>query len=262
MEKLETLEVGREGPRGWIRLNRPDKLNPLGGRTLHELITAAAWASQEEGLKVVVVSGSGRAFSSGAELGTFRSGASAGGADSSGAREAADLGRRMVEAVESIRAVTVASIRGHCVGGGVLLAAACDLRWAEAGTRFAIPELDLGIPLAWGGIPRLVREIGPALTKELVMTCRPFDAEEAARIGLVNRVLPAGELDAGVESLVGELVAKSAYTLSATKAHVNAVTAQMVGVDRSWADADGLVVAQRDPDSRAVAENYLRRLSR
>ena len=65
------------------------------------------------------------------------------------------------------------------MGGGLVLAAACDLRIAAASARFSIPEIDLGIPLAWGGIPRLVREIGPALTKELVITCREFSPQEA-----------------------------------------------------------------------------------
>src|SRR5690606_19166115 len=101
-------------------------------------------------------------------------------------REAADAGRRAADALEAMRPVTVARIHGHCVGGAVVLAAACDLRVAAASTRFAIPEVDLGIPLAWGGIPRLVREIGPALTKELVMTCRPFGADEAKAAGLLN----------------------------------------------------------------------------
>ena len=92
----------------------------------------------------------------------------------------------MAEAMENLSAVSVASIRGHCVGGGVVLAATCDLRIAASDARFSIPEIDLGIPLAWGGIPRLVREVGPALTKELVMTCRPFGADEAraARVRL------------------------------------------------------------------------------
>ena len=70
-----------------------------------------------------------------------------------------------------MRALTIARIQGWCVGGGLVLAAACDLRLAADTARFSIPEVDLGIPLAWGGIPRLVREIGPALTKELVLTC-------------------------------------------------------------------------------------------
>src|SRR6185437_9411792 len=175
------IDVKVSGPRGDITLNRPAKLNPLSTTTLHELVSAARYLDTCAEVKVVGVSGSGRAFSA-----------------------AADAARRMADAIEAMNAATVASIHGHCVGGGVVLASACDLRIAADDTRFSIPEVDLGIPLAWGGIPRLVREIGPARTKELVMTCRPFGADEALAAGFLNRVVPASDLTAAVDELVGQ----------------------------------------------------------
>ena len=263
--EFTTIQVDVDGARGSIALNRPDKLNPLGATTLAELAEAARFLDARPEVKVVVVSGRGRAFSAGADLAAF---SAAPGGDSAppgptgaaGSREGADLGRRMAEAIEAMRAVTVARLHGHVVGGGVVLASACDLRVAAEDVRFSIPEVDLGIPLAWGGIPRLVREIGPALTKELVMTCRPFGAEEARASGFVNRVVPAAELDGAVEDLVELLLTKSALTLSATKAHVNAVTESMVGTARAWNDADSLVTALRDPESRAAGAAYLDRV--
>ncbi len=167
----------------------------------------------------------------------------------------------MAEAIEAMTAVTIAQIHGHCVGGAVVLAAACDLRIAAEDTRFAIPEVDLGIPLTWGGIPRLVREIGPARTKELVMTCRPFGAAEALAAGFLNRVVPAAGLDAEIDELVGLLVDKSAFTLTATKRHTNAVTDVMVGAARAWNDADSLVTALHDPESRAAGVAYVQGLA-
>jgi enoyl-CoA hydratase/carnithine racemase len=140
-----------------------------------------------------------------------------------------------------------------------VLAAACDLRIAGDDARFSIPEVDLGIPLAWGGVPRLIREIGSARTKELVMTCRPFTSTEAEAIGFVNRVVSPSDLDAEIDTWVETLVAKSALTLRATKQHANAVTAAMVGLDRAWSDADALVSALGDPESRASAQAYLAR---
>ncbi|MFP3899328.1 MAG: enoyl-CoA hydratase/isomerase family protein [Acidimicrobiia bacterium] len=261
-----TLEVGAEGPRGWITLARPEKLNPLGTATLGELVDAARWCDARPDLKVVVVSGQGRAFSAGADLAAFGgTGDTAGaGGDAAGAagppadpREAADAGRRAADALEAMRAVTVARIHGHCVGGAVVLAAACDLRVAAASTRFAIPEVDLGIPLAWGGIPRLVREVGPALTKELVMTCRPFGADEAKAAGFLNRVVPDGDLDREVDALVAQLVGKPALALDVTKRHVGAVADGTVATARAFGDADTLVTALHDPESRAVAARYL-----
>ncbi len=253
----ETIEVEVDEAVGRVTLNRPAKLNPLSAATLLELVDAFSALDRVDGLKVVVVSGRGRAFSAGADLDFFDATPADGGLDP---RSAADAGRLMVESLERLGAVTIAAIRGHCVGGGVVLAAGCDLRVAAGDTRFSIPEVDLGIPLAWGGIPRLVREIGPAMTKELVMTCRPFDAEEARALGFVNRVVPDDELSAEVDALVSHLTAKSTLTLRATKRHVNAVTESMSGAVRNWNDADSLVVALHDEESRAAASVYLDRI--
>lgn len=256
--QFSEIAVDVDGPRGDITLNRPAKLNPLSTTTLNELVSAARYLDTLAEVKVVVVAGNGRAFSAGADLASFTT------AESSAAvaRDAADAGRRMAEAIEAMRAVTIAKIHGHCVGGGVVLASACDLRIAADDTRFSIPEVDLGIPLAWGGIPRLVREIGPARTKELVMTCRPFGAAEALAAGFLNRTVPASDLAGAVDELVGQLTGKSALTLTATKRHTNAVTESMVGTVRAWNDADSLVTALRDPESRAAGAAYLEGLRR
>lgn len=248
---FETIIATADGPRGELRLNRPEKLNPLSMHTLHEIELAARWFDEHHDLKVVLVSGAGRSFSAGADLSSF---------SGSGAMEDRQVGWRMGRALDEMRAVTVARIQGWCVGGGLIVAAGCDLRVAAQSARFSIPEVDLGIPLAWGGIPRLVREIGPALTKELVMTCRPFDAAEAKAAGFLNRVVPDDELDAQVEALVAQLVQKPKLALLETKAHVNAVTESMVGTGRSWADADGLYAGLRDEEGRASARAYVERL--
>lgn len=250
---FDTIAVSVEGARGSLQLNRPDKLNPLSTHTLHEIELAARWFDEQLELKVVVVSGAGRAFSAGADLSAF---------STSAPPEDRQQGWRMGRALDEMRAVTVARLHGWCVGGGLIVAAGCDLRIAARTARFSIPEVDLGIPLAWGGIPRLVREIGPALTKELVMTCRPFDADEALRSGFLNKVVDDDQLDAEVEALVQTLLAKPKLALLETKAHVNAVTESMVGTGRSWADADGLFAGLRDPEGRASAQAYVERLRR
>lgn len=250
---FDSLLVTVDGPVGRLTLNRPDKLNPLSWRTLAEIAAAARWFDGQSDVKVVVVSGAGRAFSAGADLSTF-SGPPDGDITT---REMADHGRRMADAVESMRQLAIASIRGWCVGGGLVLAAACDLRVAANSARFSIPEVDLGIPLAWGGIPRLVREIGPALTKELVLTCRPFDAAEAKTAGFLNTVVDDSQLEATTEELAATLAVKARHALFSTKAHVNAVTDQMVGTMRSWGDADGLVTAFSDDECAAARRAYL-----
>jgi|TARA_B100000745_G_scaffold286578_1_gene222625 enoyl-CoA hydratase/carnithine racemase len=166
----------------------------------------------------------------------------------------------MADALERTSPVLIAALHGHVVGGGLVVAAACDLRIATTDVSFSIPEVDLGIPLAWGGIPRLVREIGPALTKELVMTCRPFGAEEAMAAGFLNRIVAADALDSAIEEMAEAVASRPRVAVLATKRHVNAVTDQMVGTGRSWSDADGLTAALRDPEGRASRAAYLERL--
>ena len=249
---FNTLNVAVEGSIGHLTLDRPKNLNPLSSETLSELAAAAHWFDQQTGVKVVIVGGAGRAFSAGADLNTFS------GKQDVSTRESADRGREMADALENMRALTIAEIRGWCIGGGLVLAAACDLRVAAEDARFSIPEIDLGIPLAWGGIPRLVREIGPALTKELVLTCRPFDAAEAKAAGFLNRLVPEEELKDHVLELASSLAAKASHAIFSTKRHVNAVTNQMVGTMRSWSDADGLVTALSDPECAEARREYLR----
>src|SRR4051812_32866142 len=257
--EFTSIEVQADGARGRLSLNRPQKLNPLSTTTLLEIAAAARWFDEQRAVKVVVVEGRGRAFSAGADLAAFApSGTTADGpAATLSQRDAADAGRRMADAVEAMNAVTVARIQGHCVGGGVVLAAACDLRVAADTARFSIPEVDLGIPLAWGGIPRLVREIGPALTKELVMTCRPFGPEEARAMRFVNRVVPLAELEAEVANVAEKLASQPAYSLVITKRHVNAVAEEAGSTGQAFREVETLLEALRDEESLATMGRYL-----
>ena len=246
-----TLEVSAEGPIGRIWLNRPDRLNALSTELLTELAAAARYFDSQDQVKAVIVAGRGRAFCAGADLQGFPQ------LDDVNLRAAADAGRVMADSLEAMRAVTIAQIHGWCVGGGLVLAAACDLRLAAEDARFSIPEVDLGIPLAWGGIPRLVREIGPALTKELVITCRAFDAREAQSSGFLNRCLSADTLAGEVQALAEQIAAKPALPVFATKRHTNAVTANMVGIERAWSDADGLIAGLLDPECADARAAYI-----
>lgn len=252
MPEYGTIRVEVEGRIGRLVLNRPEKLNALSGELLAEVIDGARWFDSQPEVRVVIIAGEGRAFSAGADIAESRDGLMP-------PDRRSDLGRRMADAVEAMTAVTIARIHGHCVGGAVVLASACDLRVASFETRFSIPEIDLGIPLAWGGIPRLVREIGPAMAKELVMTCRPFTAEEAREIGFLNRAVPRERLDDEVNELAEQLAGKPGLPLRATKQHVDAVTRTMVAMDRAWSDAHALMAARADEESQQAARAYLER---
>lgn len=249
------LRVTVDGPVATITLDRPEVLNALSLTLLGSLVDACAWLGSRPEIRVVVVTGAGRTFSAGADLSTLDH---LRGGDETAARAAAGAGDRAATAIESLDAVTVAAIQGRCVGGGVVLALACDLRVASETARFSIPEIDLGIPLAWGGIPRLLREVPPAVARDLVLTCREFGAAEAQQLGLVSRVHPPDHLDAAVTDLAVELAGKARLPVRATLDAVR--TALGVGAPAGWSDADVLLSAVRDPESMAAGQRYLDRV--
>ncbi len=198
-----------------ITIERPQTLNSLTGSTLTALARAAAEVSaRRDSLKVVLLAGRGRAFSSGLDLRMLEPDCGV------PVREIVRGGQTVMEAFDAIPAVTVAVLRGAVVGGGVVLASACDLRIAAEDTHFALPEVDLGVPVRWGGVPRLLRELGPSLARELMLTCRPFTAQEAKTAGFLTRVVPPGELDDAVRELAETLCAKPAHALRAVKRSV------------------------------------------
>ena len=245
----ETITATIEHGIGRLTLNQPDKLNPLGTNTLQDIIDATTWFNKEN-VSVVIVSGNGRAFTAGFDLREFTN------TDSNG-KDGAVLGREMAEAVDRMKPITIASLHGYCIGGGVVLASACDLRIASENTTFSIPEVDLGIPLAWGGIPRLVREIGPAMTKELVMTCRPFDAEEAKSLGFINRVVKDADLESQTMNMAEAIRKRPQSVIETTKNQVRAATDDLASTKNEWVGEMLIGAANKDSVARSAAQNYL-----
>ena len=259
---FETLIVEMDGPIGTLALNRPDKLNALSPAVLRELAAAARWFDEQPDVRVVIVRGEGRAFSAGADLGEPMSAAmtaSTAASDWIARRARGQLGYHMAAAVENMRAVTIAQVHGYAIGGGIVLMAACDLRVVAEDTVLFIPEVDLGIPLAWGGIPRLVREIGPALTKELVMTCRRFTPAEAKGAGFVNRVVALEQLAAECAELARTVAEKPSVPILITKERVNSAAHEMASRGNTFADGDTLLGVLGDPAGAEAREQYVQR---
>ena len=246
---FETLTVEIEEGIGRLTLNRPEKLNPLGTNTLQEIVEATGWFD-ERNVPVVIISGEGRAFSSGFDLREFINGNPEG-------PNGPAVGKQMADAIENMQAVAIAAVHGHCVGGGVVLVGACDLRIAATNTVFSIPEVDLGIPLAWGGIPRLVREIGPAMTRELVMTCRPFNAEEAKSIGFVNRVVTSEDLEEETLKLAKAIKKRPQSVIQTTKKQVQSAAEDLTSTQKEWIGEILISVAGLDQDAKESAQKYL-----
>src|SRR3954466_3714742 len=202
------VEFQREGGVARIFLNRPQKVNALDSATLDAL--AAALQKVDEGIRVVVLGGHGKAFCAGADVNELRS------LDPQTAREFIGRVHRACDAVRKLPMPVVARLHGAVIGAGLELAAACDLRIAAQGTRFAMPEVRLGIPSVVDAalLPRLM---GSGRAAWLVLTGEAIDAERAYAWGLVEELCAAAELDQAIGRLVQRLLAADARALRLQK---------------------------------------------
>jgi enoyl-CoA hydratase/carnithine racemase len=251
---MDVIRVGDAKGVRTITLDRPERLNALGPQVREALENAVADTAGSE-VRVVVFQGEGRCFSAGADLkdpeppqSTWQ-----------GRRRAAGRWGRLLDAIEALPQVTIASLHGHVIGGAVLLAVSCDLRVAAPDVQLSIPELALGIPLTWGGVPRLVREIGMPRTRELVLTGHVVGAVQALAWGLVHRV---GDRDAETKKLIEELLAMPEGPVSITKDSLRAYGHSVVAHEAAWADADLLDSSRSNDESREAAARYFERFSR
>jgi enoyl-CoA hydratase/carnithine racemase len=217
-----------------ITLERPHKLNALDDATRSGLHDAVRDLADRSGVRVIVLAGAGRAFSAGADLAERVEVPP----DPLARRRASGRWQRLLDDLERLPQVTVARLQSHVIGGGALLAAACDLRVAADDLAVAIPEVAIGIPLTWAGLPRLVREIGLPRTRELVMTGRRLGAGEAQAWGYVHRVVPPAELDGAVDALVSELLSQPPAALALTVDALRALGRALSAPDTAWADPD------------------------
>ncbi len=251
---METLSVARDPARPGlmtVTLNRPQKLNAINAAMHADLQRLCLELRQDSETRVVILTGAGRAFSAGADISARRGAAAEAPPMDDGTpsvleqRRRAGMGNRSAELLESLDQVTIGAINGLCIGGAVVLASCLDIRLAARSAWFSIPEVDLDIPLTWNALPRLMREIGPARTKELVMTCDRFSAEDALRWGFVNHVVADEELLPRTLALAETLLAKDPLALALTKSTTNALAQQMVPAGPTVSDRDLLLLARR-----------------
>jgi len=209
-----TVVVDRRDAVAVLTIDRQDALNALNVETLTELRDRLRELSDDESTRVVVLTGAGdRAFVAGADI-KYMAGL---GADE--AKEWGGLGHEAAGLLEQMPKPTIAAINGFALGGGCALALGCDLRYASRRARLGQPEIDLGIVPGWGGTQRLPRVCGLGLAKDLILTGRQVDAEEALRIGLVNAIADP-VLDHALE-VAQKLAAKSPGALAVAKRLLN-----------------------------------------
>ena len=234
-----------------ITLNRPEKLNAINFRMHAELQQACRDLADDADARVVIVTGAGRAFSAGADLGASpsdpnRPPLASSTTERSPLRERirSSAGNRTCAALEGLDQVTIGAVNGLAIGGAVVFLACLDIRLAAESSWFSIPEVDLEIPLTWNALPRLMREIGPARTKELVMTCDRFSSEDALRWGFLNHRVPDAELLARARDLARKLLEKDPVSLALTKSTCNALAESKVPAHETQSDRDYLVLAR------------------
>jgi len=185
-----------------ITVNRPDKLNALNDVVMTELGAAVDEAIARDDVGGVLLTGAGRAFVAGADIGEMVD------EDALSMKARAERGQRTFRRFETSPKPTVAAINGFALGGGCELAMACHIRIACEAAKFGQPEVKLGILPGYGGTQRLPRLVGKGRALQLLMTGEMIDAAEAYRIGLVNRVVPAAELIAAARAMLGTIIAQ------------------------------------------------------
>ena len=199
----------------WITLNRPDKLNSIDSETMRRLYEVLDEVEDDQRVRCVVIRGSGRAFSAGADVDELMK---------LTPEEAEEISRRGHETMVKIYSMpkpVIAAINGYALGGGCELASACDIRIASEKARFGQPEIKLGIIPGWGGTQLLARLIGVGRAMELILTGRIIDAEEAYKIGLVNKVVPHERLEEEVSELAKALASGAPIAMAEAKRLVN-----------------------------------------
>ena len=214
MTQTDKMRSRKDGNVGYVIFNNPERRNAVSLDMWEATARMLDGFDKDHEVRVVVLTGAGdKAFVSGADISRFE--------DERSNEEAIVRYNQAVEranaAVYNYPKPTIAMIRGYCIGGGVGLALCCDLRICSDDSRFGVPAAKLGLGYPFQGLKKLVDVVGPSFAKEIFYTARQFDAEEARIMGLVNRVVPAAELEAYVKTYAQMIGENAPLTIATTK---------------------------------------------
>jgi enoyl-CoA hydratase len=205
---MSNVLLTQEGGVAVVTINRPDKLNALNRRTVEEIAAAAELAQADDAATALVLTGAGeKAFVAGADIGEMAT------LKPAEAQEFSRFLQNSLDRLERGNKPVIGAINGFALGGGCELALACHVRIAAENARFSQPEVNLGLIPGAGGTQRLPRVVGRGVALDLILTGEMIRADEAHRIGLVNRVVAADELQASVDAYVKILAGKSPIAL-------------------------------------------------
>ena len=199
---------------GWMIFNNPERHNAVSLEMWEAAEKILADFENDPAIRVIVLTGAGgKAFVSGADISKFES--------ERATTEAVEAYNKTTERahrrLENLGKPTIAMIRGYCIGGGLALAISCDLRICTEASRFAVPAAKLGLGYKLGGIQKLIGLVGPSFAKEIFFTARQFSSAEAAQMGLVNRVVPDGELEAKIQEYAETIAGNAPMTVHSVK---------------------------------------------
>jgi len=198
-----------------LKVNRPKALNSLNREVLLDLIAAFRDLDKNEKVRVVILTGEGKAFVAGADIKEMLP------MSPVEARKFSETGHVLMEIMAKVEKPIIAAVNGFSLGGGMELAMACDFIFASERARFGQPEINLGLIPGFGGTQRLSRLIGKARAKELIFTGEMLSAKEARELGIVNKIFPAEELLTEVKKVASLIVSKGALTLRLAKSVID-----------------------------------------
>lgn len=215
--ELKNVILEKENNIGIISINRPDALNALNSDTLSDLKTAIEQVKNDDEISIVIITGVGeKAFVAGADIKEMK--------DMSPleARKFMHFGQSVFNDIDNLPKPTIAAVKGYALGGGCELALSCDMIIASEKAKFGLPEVSLGIHPGFGGTQRLPKLIGSAKAKELIFTGEMIDAQEALRIGLVNKVVPIGKVMEEAKVLAQKILKNGPIAIRLVKSAINA----------------------------------------
>jgi enoyl-CoA hydratase/3-hydroxyacyl-CoA dehydrogenase len=226
---LRDVRLSIEGPIAVITMSRPEALNALNGKVLRELKDVLDAVRANRDVRAVILTGEGDAFVAGADIKEMQVLA----VKPAGIRAFVVFGHRVLQAIETLPQPVIAAVNGFALGGGLEIALACDIRLASSNARLGLPEVGLGIFPGFGGTQRATRLAGRGVASHLIFTGDPISAEEAARVGLVNRVVPPAQLMAEARKLAERIASRAPVAVAKAKAAIHA--SQQLPLDKGLA---------------------------
>ena len=211
----ENLTIADQGLAKVITLSRPAVLNALNKQTLLELEQALLDISNQDCVRAVVITGAGdKSFVAGADISEMKN------LTPMQAEQFSVLGHRVFDLIGTMKVPVIAAVNGFALGGGLELALACDFIYASENASFGLVETKLGLIPGFGGVARLTRRVGDAYAREMIFSAMQINAQEAWRIGLVNRLVPPGEVVLAALGTVKQILNRGPYAISLAKSLV------------------------------------------